>query len=230
MMKAIIQDKGQMKVSARKNQISWWVPAGLILLSVIPLIFGALRLNELASGAEITPDNARFFASPSPVVIHIIASAVYALLGALQFVGRLWQRGSKWHRWVGRFLVPVGLLVGLSALWMTVFYPRPEGASNLLYAFRLLFGTGMVLSIIIGYLAILRKDVHQHLAWMTRAYAIGLGAGTQVFTGMVGALIFGTPNEFQNALLNGAAWVINLAVAEWSIRKDSIRQTRTANI
>lgn len=227
-MKAIIQNNSQVKMPARKTQIPWWVPVGLIFLSLIPLIFGAVRLNELASGAEITPDNARFFASPSPVVIHIIASAVYALLGALQFVGRLWQRGSKWHRWVGRFLVPVGLLVGLSGIWMTVFYPRAEGASNLLYAFRLLFGTGMVLSIILGYLAILRKDVPQHLAWMTRAYAIGLGAGTQVFTGMVGALIFGTPNAFQNALLNGAGWAINLAVAEWSIRKDSIRQIRTA--
>ena len=227
-MKAIIQNNSQIQALARKTQISWWEPVGLIFLSIIPLIFGALRLNELASGAEITPDNARFFASPSPVVIHIIASAIYALLGALQFVGRLWQRGSKWHRWVGRFLVPVGLLVGLSGVWMTVFYPRPEGASNLLYTFRLLFGTGMVLSIILGYLAILRKDVDQHLAWMTRAYALGLGAGTQVFTGMVGALIFGTPNEFQNALLNGAAWVINLAVAEWSIRKSSIKQTRTA--
>ena len=227
-MKAIIQNTSQIKSPARKIQISWWVPVGLILLSIIPLIFGALRLNELASGAEITPDNARFFASPSPVVIHIIASAVYVLLGALQFVGRLWQRGSKWHRWVGRFLVPVGLLVGLSAVWMTVFYPRPECASNLLYAFRLLFGTGMVLSIILGYFAILRKDVDQHLAWMTRAYAIGLGAGTQVFTGMVGALIFGTPNEFQNALLHGVAWVINLAVAEWSIRKGTTRKIRTA--
>jgi hypothetical protein len=227
-MKAIIQNTSQIKAPARKTQTSWWVPVGLIFLSIIPLIFGALRLNELASGAEITPDNARYFASPSPVVIHIIASAVYALLGALQFVGRLWQRGSKWHRWVGRFLVPVGLLVALSALWMTVFYPRPDGASNLLFAFRLLFGTGMVLSIIFGYLAILRKDVDQHQAWMTRAYALGLGAGTQVFTGMVGALIFGTPNEFQNALLNGAAWVINLAVAEWSIRKGTTRQTRTA--
>lgn len=226
-MKAIIQNKSQIKTPASKTQTSWWVPVGLIFLSIIPLIFGALRLNELASGAEITPDNARFFASPSPVVIHIIASAVYVLLGALQFVGRLWQRGSKWHRWIGRFLVPVGLLVGLSGVWMTVFYPHHEGASNLLYAFRLLFGTGMVLSIILGYLAILRKDVDQHLAWMTRAYAIGLGAGTQVFTGMVGALIFGTPNEFQNALLNGAAWVINLAVAEWSIRKSSIKPVRT---
>ncbi|MFN8386200.1 MAG: DUF2306 domain-containing protein [Anaerolineales bacterium] len=222
-MKAIIQNNGQIKVPASKTQTSWWVPVGLIFLSIIPLIFGALRLNELANGAEITPGNARFFASPSPVVIHIIASAVYVLLGALQFVGRLWQRGSKWHRWVGRFLVPVGLLVGFSGVWMTLFYPRTH---VLLFMFRLIFGSGMILSIILGYISILRRNVAQHQAWMTRAYALGLGAGTQVFTGMVGALILGTPNEFQNALLNGAAWVINLAVAEWSIRKSSIKPVR----
>ncbi|HMR99087.1 MAG TPA: DUF2306 domain-containing protein [Anaerolineales bacterium] len=222
-MKAIIQNNDQIKVPASKTQTSWWVPVGLIFLSIIPLIFGALRLNELANGAEITPGNARFFASPSPVVIHIIASAVYALLGALQFVGRLWQRGSKWHRWVGRFLVPVGLLVGFSGVWMTLFYPRTH---VLLFTFRLIFGSGMILSIILGYISILGRNVSQHQAWMTRAYALGLGAGTQVFTGIVGALILGTPNEFQNALLNGAAWVINLAVAEWSIRKSSIKPVR----
>jgi len=227
-MKAIIQNNGHIKVSARKTRPTWWVPAGLILLSIIPLTFGAIRLNQLMSGAEITLDNARFFASPSPVVIHIITAAIYALLGAFQFVSRLWQRGIKWHRWVGRLLVPTGLLIGLSGLWMTLFYPRPEGASDLLFGFRLLFGTGMVLSVILGYASILQRDITQHRAWMTRAYAIGLGAGTQVLTGMVGALIFGTPNEFENALLMGAAWVINLVVAEWSIRKSSTRQTRTA--
>jgi hypothetical protein len=63
---------------------------------------------------------------------------------------------------------------------------------------------------------------------MVRAYAIGLGAGTQVLTGMVGALIFSTPNEFENALLIGAAWVINLAVAEWIIRKRPARQKHAA--
>jgi hypothetical protein len=45
---------------------------------------------------------------------------------------------------------------------------------------------------------------------------------------MAGALLLGKPNEFENALLMGAAWVINLAVAEWSIRKDSTRQIHTA--
>ncbi len=229
-MKAIIQDHVQIKVPTRKNQIPWWVPAGLILLSVIPLTFGAIRLIQLMSGAEITPANARFFASPSPVVIHIISSAIYALFGASQFVSRLWQRGIKWHRWVGRLLVPFGLLVGLSGVWMTLFYPYPEGASDLLYILRLFFGFGMVLSIILGFISIRRRDVDQHRAWMTRAYAIGMGAGTQVLTGIVGALLVGKPNEFENALLMGAAWVINLAVAEWSIRKDSIRQIRTVQI
>ena len=227
-MKAIIQDNVQIKVPARKTRTPWWVPAGLILLSVIPLTFGAIRLSQLINGAEITPANARFFASPSPVVIHIITAAIYSLLGASQFVSRLWQRGIKWHRWVGRLLVPFGLLVGLSGVWMTVFYPRPEGASDLLYALRLFFGFGMILSIIIGFISIRRRDVNQHKAWMTRAYAIGMGAGTQVLTGIVGALTLGTVNEFENALLMGAAWVINLAVAEWSIRKDSTRQIRTA--
>ena len=227
-MKAIIQNNGQIRVPARKARSTWWVPAGLILLSVIPLTFGAIRLSQLISGAEITPANARFFTSPSPVVIHIISSAIYALLGAFQFVSRLWQRGIKWHRWVGRLLIPVGLLVGFSGVWMTIFYPRPEGASDLLYAFRLIFGSGMILSIILGFISIRRRNVTQHQAWMTRAYAIGMGAGTQVLTGMAGALLLGKPNEFENALLMGAAWVINLAVAEWSIRKSSTRQTRIA--
>ena len=145
-MKAIIQDHVQIKVSARKTRTSWWVPAGLILLSVIPLTFGVIRLIQLMSSAEITPANARFFASPSPVVIHIITAAIYSLLGASQFVSRLWQRGIKWHRWVGRLLLPFGLLVGFSGLWMTLFYPYPEGASNLLYVLRLFFGSDRISS------------------------------------------------------------------------------------
>lgn len=218
-MKAITPDNGQIKASAKKVRSAWWVPAGLILLSIIPLIFGIIRLNELASGAAITPANARFFASPSPVIIHIVSAAVYAILGAFQFVSRLWRQGTGWHRRVGRLLVPIGLLVGLSGLWMTLFYPRAEGSSDLLFALRLFFGLSMVLSIILGFAAIRQRDIIQHRAWMMRAYAIGLGAGTQVLTGIVGGLIFGKPNELENALLMGAAWVINLAAAEYIIRK-----------
>ena len=84
----------QIKEQQEKFERTWLVPALLILFSLCPLTFGAIRLNELASGAEITPANARFFASPLPVVIHIVGAAVYAILGALQFVSRLWRRGK----------------------------------------------------------------------------------------------------------------------------------------
>jgi uncharacterized membrane protein len=238
-MKANVYDNGQAAnapgktiAPSRKGSGAWLI-IGLILLSAIPLIFGAVRLNELASGAEITPANARFFASPLPVVLHIVGAGVYALLGAFQFVSRLWRGGTGWHRWVGRLLlVPCGLLVGLSGLWMTLFYPGTNstaGAAALLFAFRLLFGSGMVFSIVYGFIAIRRGDMIRHRAWMTRAYAIGLGAGTQVLTGMVGELIAGPPSELGNALLMGAGWVINLAIAEWSIRKRPARPARMAS-
>lgn len=105
---------------------------------------------------------------------------------------------------------------------MTLFYPRAAGASEWLYALRLLFGSAMVAALLLGVTAILRGDIAGHRAWMMRGYAIGLGAGTQVLTLAAGEFISGPPSETNKALLMGAAWVINLAVAEWLIRRRAI--------
>jgi hypothetical protein len=107
---------------------------------------------------------------------------------------------------------------------MTLFYPWPEGDGVILYGVRLLFGSAMLLSILCGVDAIRRREFAQHGDWMLRGYAIGMGAGTQVLTLMAGELILGPPSEFSRALLMGAAWVINLAVAEWIIRKRPARR------
>src|SRR5947207_8395398 len=104
-----------------------WLVAALILLIAIPIAAGAFRLTQLAGGAEITPDNARFFASPLPVVLHILSVSLYTILGAFQFVPSLRQRRRSWHRIAGRLLIPCGLVAALSGLWMTQFYPWPAG-------------------------------------------------------------------------------------------------------
>lgn len=219
-MKTNIYDKDLAPgVPTAKAVSSKWLIAALLVLSAVPLAAGAFRLTELAVGAEITPDNARFFASPLPVVLHILSASVYAILGAFQFSTELRRRRPGWHRAAGRILVLCGLLAGLSGLWLTLFYPRPDGSGELLYAFRLLFGSAMVVSILLGFATILRGDVTRHRAWMIRGYAIGLGAGTQVLTHLAGVLIIGPPGELSGALLMGAGWVINLIVAEWAIRK-----------
>jgi uncharacterized membrane protein len=196
-----------------------WLIAGLLLLSAIPMAAGAFRLTELTGGAQITPANARFFASPLPVVLHIVSSSLFAVLGAFQFSARFRRRRPGWHRAAGRLLVPCGLLVALSALWMTLFYPRPALTGDLLYVLRLLFGSAMIASLVLGLTSIRRGNVTEHRAWMMRGYAIGLGAGTQVLTLLAGELIFGPPAELSGDLLRGAGWVINLAVVEWVIRR-----------
>ena len=199
----------------------WLVPAGLITLSLVPMVAGAVRVTELARGAQVTAANERFVEMPVPVVVHIISASLYLVVGAFQFVPRL--RRVRWHRIAGRALVPLGLAAAMSGLWMSVFYDLPPSDGDLLLAFRLLFGTGMVLAILLGLAAALRRDFGRHRAWMMRGYAIGLGAGTQVLTNVPWLLAFGEPGEFTRALLMAAGWVINLVIAEWIIRSRPLR-------
>jgi uncharacterized membrane protein len=197
-----------------------WLPATLVALSLVPILAGSARLIELAGGPEVLP--ARSDPSSVPLIVHIVSVIVYAVLGAFQFSARLRRRRNGWHRRAGRLLVVVGLAVALSAIWMTLFYPRSDGG-DLLYVFRLLVASGMVVSIVLGFKAIRRRDIAQHRAWMTRAYAIAMGAGTQVFTLGIGEAIVGS-SDLSIALLQAAAWVINLAVAEWFIRRQLVRR------
>ena len=203
----------------------WSVPAGLIALSIVPSIAGTFRLAELARGAAITSGNARFFAAPLPVVLHVLTAVPFCIVGALQFAPAFRRQQRGWHRAAGRVLAPLGVVVALSGLWMTQFYPWPAGDGVLLYILRLVFGTAMLLSIILGLNAIRRRDYASHGEWMTRGYAIGIGAGTQAFTHLPWLLVVGKPGELPRAIMMGAGWVINLGVAEWVIR-GSRAQTR----
>jgi uncharacterized membrane protein len=201
---------------------SWGVPAAIVALSAIPLVAGSLRLLELAGGPDILPADARFAASPWPVVAHIVGAAVYLLVGAFQFVPGFRRRRPRWHRAAGRVLVVAGSIVAVSALWMTLLYARKDGTGDLLYLERLLFGSGMAASLILGFTAIRRRDIARHRAWMMRAFALALGAGTQTITVGFGVALFGT-GVVAHDLSMGAAWAVNLAVAEWLIRRRAPR-------
>jgi hypothetical protein len=59
---------------------------------------------------------------------------------------------------------------------------------------------------------------------MMRAYALGLGAGTQVLTHLPWFLLVdGKPGELPRAVMMGAGWAINVVVAEWIIRNRTAR-------
>lgn len=208
-------------------QRSWPVPAALVALSAIPLTAGALRLIQLGGGPAVIPADHRFTGFPVPLVVHIVGAATFALLGILQFVPRFRRTHPTWHRRAGRLLAVTGLLVAISALWLTLFYEPKTGTGEVLYVLRLVFGSAMAACLVLGVTSVRRGDIAAHRAWMIRAYAIGLAAGTQAFTEGIGGAIFGTDVQAAD-LAKGAGWVINLAVAEWAIRRPGRRRTALA--
>jgi hypothetical protein len=208
----------------RRPGAGWLLPAGLITLGLIPILANALRRVALAVGAAgASPGDGG--GMPLPVILHVVGATVFVVLGALQFSAGFRRRRPTWHRSAGRLAILAALLAAGSGLWLA-FATLPNSAP-LLFLFRLLAAAGLALCIIFGFRAITQRRLPQHRAWMIRAFAIGLGAATQVFTLGFGEVIFGK-SQLSIALLNGAGWAINLAVAEWLIRRTPGRVGRRA--
>lgn len=201
------------------------IPAALIALALIPCLAGAARLAELGKGAEITAANARFVGYPLPVVVHIMSITIYSLLGAFQFAPGFRRRQPRWHRIAGRILVVSGLVVPLSGLWMTWVYPYAPGDGALLWGIRQAVGSAMLVSVVLGLVAVRRRNFVQHSAWMIRGYAIAMGAGTQVLTHILWSVTLGQQNETDRAIVLGAGWLINIAFAEWIIGRSRPQRT-----
>jgi uncharacterized membrane protein len=200
---------------------AWRVPIGLVALSLVPALAGSVRVAQLATGVSETADNGRFVRSPVPVTVHVISVVVFSMLGAFQFAPSLRRSGRRWHRRSGRLIAVCGLVAAASGAWMTYFYDLPASDNQLLSVFRYVFAAAMAVSLLRGVQAIKSRDFARHGAWMTRAYAIGLGAGTQVFTSVTWLIPFGKPTPMVRAFLMLAGWVINLAVAERVIQMRS---------
>lgn len=203
--------------------MSRWAPLPLLGLSVIPCTFGTLRVVEVFGGPQVMPSNARIASGPAPAVAHIVCGSLFLVLGALQFSAPVRRRWPSWHRRAGRWLVPFGLAAAATALWMTLVYPTQTGTGAVLKVSRVLFATGLATCLTVGYRAIKRRDVRRHRAFMVRAYALGLGAGTQAFTIGIGEGVFGK-TVLTTDLSTASGWLVNLAVAEWLIRR---RRTRS---
>ncbi|MCC7054284.1 MAG: DUF2306 domain-containing protein [Gemmatimonadaceae bacterium] len=203
----------------------WLVPAGLIALGVVPALAGAARVLELVRGAVVTAANARFFDMPEPVVLHITAVIPFSVLGALQVSPALRARHPRWHRGAGQGVLACGFIAALTGLWMTLTYPWPRGDGVVLYVERLVVGIAMLGCLLLATGAIRRRAFAVHGEWMIRAYAIGMGAGTQVLTHLPYFVLVGRPDETGRAVLMGAGWAINVVVAEWIIRRGSLSRS-----
>lgn len=206
------------------SKSEWRILIGLLLLSFVPCIGGIFRLIEMGIGTGLLPENPRIESTPLPVVVHILTAVTYCIIGAFQFLPSVRLTYPKWHRLAGPLLVGAGIISALTGLWMTHYYSFSNNLQgNLLYSVRIIVGIAMAAFILLGLAAVLKKRITHHRAWMIRAYALGQGAGTQVFISIPWFLIVGEPIGFARDILMTLAWVINIIVAERVIHNQSNR-------
>lgn len=196
------------------------IVAPLLFLSFVPSIGALARLAGLLAGAAATPDTARFVNGPLPILLHVACVLPWCLVGAFQFAPALRRRWPAWHRRVGTALVALGLGTGLTGLWMTATYDVPPAMEGpLLHAVRWAVGAAMVASVALGVLRVKQRDLAGHEAWMIRAYALSQGAGMQVVLMLPLIALGHEPQWLLRDVLMTLAWALNLAFAEWLIRR-----------
>lgn len=206
------------------------IPAGLLLLGLVPVATGAMSLLAVRAGmvtGAIAPESVNYVANPVPIGLHIVAGSLFNLLGVLQFTHAIRRKWPGVHRWTGRMFILAGLVTAVSAVWMNQFFPAFGGW--LKYSSNLIFGLGLGLALVIAYRAIRRRDIATHRAWMMRAYAIGLGVATQRLLVIPYAVATNAiPADPWLGLLLWAGWLINLGVVELLLWRERQPRRRLA--
>lgn len=193
----------------------------IVVYSFVPAIVALVRIPELLGAPAIVPPNPRAVIDPVPVILHILASSVFCLAGALQFLPSLRRNRPVVHRSLGRLVAAAGCISALTGFWMTVFYVFPETLQGpLLYWARISLSVTMCALVVWAMIAIRAQNVSAHRTAMLRSYAIGQGASTQTVL-FIAILAFSgvEPLGFTRDVLMVTAWLINLAIAEVMIRR-----------
>ena len=153
----------------------------MLVLAAVVVAFFVVRLvtdvPDVLAGVLPSRDSFeyRYVREPVPAYVHIVPGMVF-LLGALfQLSGRVRSRHLAGHRRLGRVLVPAGLLSGVLAVVVGVWFPF-GGPTEAVAA--VLFGAWFVVTLVLGWRAVRRRDVLAHRRWMIRAFAVALGVGT----------------------------------------------------
>jgi uncharacterized membrane protein len=115
----------------------------------------------------------RYAENPVIARLHVIPGALFLIFGALQFSDRFRRRHLRFHRWAGRILIVLALGgVAFSAFYFSFLMPFAGPAETVAF---IPFGGFFVIAIVRAFIAIRRRDIETHRAWMTRAYALAVG-------------------------------------------------------
>jgi uncharacterized membrane protein len=175
-------------------------------------VVGFLAFVGIAASATYfvrEPANLGFLDYPTIVALHVVLGAVYMVFAPLQFVRRIRSRHLGYHRRMGRVLVAVGMVVGVTALFLGLVIPFSGWAEGVLIG---LFGSLFLFALGKGYFHVRAGRVASHREWMIRAFAIALAIATQRLIFIPSLFVVDDPSYGQIVMLSVVAWSAALVV------------------
>jgi hypothetical protein len=183
---------------------------------------GLVDAHPATRAAAVEETDRRFATYRAATLLHVIPGGLFLLLAPLQFSRRIRDRFLGVHRWVGRCLLTLALIAGLSGMFFGVLIPFAGESERIVIA---VFGTLFLVAVVRGYFAIRAGDTARHRAWMIRAFAVAAGVSTvrlvsAVLDPLMATRGYDVRTIFVASLWVG--WVITMAVAEWWIRRQPL--------
>jgi len=203
-----------------RNSLVHYTPILIILLGLVPILAGIARILQILGLPIGLPDIERILSSRTDIlIVHITTGVMFWTLGAFLFSPRLRERHPLFHRWAGRTLFAAAIVLGLSTLWLTLFFPQAIYNGSIVKAVRLIAISSFLIMIVLSFLAARRKNFAAHQDWMIRAMALSLGTGTQVYFFVTWMMISDVDNDLVRGGTFAVASALNLVIAERLVRR-----------
>lgn len=202
----------------------------IAVFAVVPYLTASLaELSEAGVGLAGTYDG-RPAVVQAAFYAHIVAGGLALVAGPFQFWRGLRDRHREVHRWIGRGYLAAVAIAGVAGLVIAPF--SEAGLAGFVG-----FGALAVLWLATAwraYRAIRAGDVPSHRAWMMRNFALTYAAVTlRLWLGvLLGVQALPGGFDFEAAFANAygvvpfLAWLPNVVVAEWLIRRRGLPSYR----
>lgn len=168
--------------------------------------------------AELARADGNFAAHHALTLLHVVPGALFLLFAPVQFSSRIRSRNPALHRWSGRILLPLLVVTVIPGMYFGVRIPYGGPGEAVAVA---LFGAALLVSIVVAFVAIRRRQIARHREWMIRVFAFAVAISTQrfAFAAIDAALTpYSVPPPDQFVLSVWTAWIVTLAAAEAWIR------------
>jgi uncharacterized membrane protein len=194
-----------------------------LVFRTLGVAVGILAILGVASAGlhfASAPFNPAFTRHPWITGTHVVLGGIYLALAPFQFVRRIRDRFLTYHRWAGRVLASMGILVGGSALFLGLVIPLGGNPERVVIG---AFGGFFLLALLLGVTRVRQGRIDEHREWMIRAFAVGLSIATMRLLLLPALMIADNASDqqviwiFVSAFM--AAFAAHLVVAELLVRK-----------